>query len=277
MTHKPPSLENARLDFENTMSYGDYLALEDLLAAQHSLSQHHDEMLFIIQHQTNELWMKLILHELSAAREYLRRDDLPPAFKMMARVSRILEQLIGAWTVLSTLTPSEYTQFRPYLGHSSGFQSHQYRMMEFILGFKNEVLMRPFRHQAPIFEAIDAELRQPSLYDECVKLLARRGFEIEPTMLEREWSQPYVFHPSVANAWLQVYRQPDEHWDLYELAEELVDLEDAFKQWQFRHFTTVRRIIGFKQGTGGTSGVNYLRGVMDGELFPELWKVRTEL
>ena len=277
MTHKPPPLENARLDFENTMSYGDYLALDDLLAAQHSLSNHHDEMLFIIQHQTNELWIKLILHELSEARLHLRRDDCPPAFKMMARVSRILEQLIGAWTVLSTLTPSEYSQFRPYLGHSSGFQSHQYRMMEFMLGFKNEVLMRPFRHQPQVFAAIEAELQQPSVYDECIRLLARRGFAIDDAVLERDWSQPYMLNKSVENAWLAVYRAPEEHWDLYELAEELVDLEDAFKQWQFRHFTTVRRIIGFKQGTGGTSGVNYLRAVMDGELFPELWKVRTEL
>lgn len=269
--------EAPKLDFSDAMSYGDYLALEPLLDSQHTLSTHHDEMLFIIQHQTNELWMKLILHELGAAREQLRRDDLPPAFKMMARVSRITEQLVNAWSVLSTLTPAEYSQFRPFLGHASGFQSHQYRLIEFILGHKNEVMTRPFRHQPALFSLITQELETPSIYDEAIRLLARRGFEIDPTLLERDWTQPYTYHESVEAAWTTVYRDPNGHWELYELAEELLDLEDSFKQWQFRHFTTVRRIIGYKRGTGGTSGVGYLKGVMEIELFPELWKLRTQL
>lgn len=277
MTHDAASVDNARLDFDNTMSYGDYLGLNELLQAQHPLSQHHDEMLFIIQHQTNELWMKLILHELAQARIAIHNSDLSPAFKMMARVSRILEQMVSAWTVLSTLTPSEYSQFRGLLGHSSGFQSHQYRLMEFLLGHRNEVLTRPFRHEPATLALLETELSQPSLYDECVRLLARRGFAVSAAALERNWSDKYVADDSVEAAWLSVYQQPERYWDLYELAEELLDLEDAFKQWQFRHFTTVRRIIGFKRGTGGTSGVNYLRSVMDGELFPELWKVRTSL
>ncbi|MFQ3645750.1 MAG: tryptophan 2,3-dioxygenase [Anaerolineae bacterium] len=270
-------LKTARLDFSNTMSYGDYLALDHILNAQHLLSDHHDELLFIIQHQTNELWMKLILHELQAAREAITSDDLSPAFKMMSRVSRIMEQLISAWTVLSTLTPSEYSQFRGYLGHSSGFQSHQYRLIEFVLGHRNAVYMRPFRHVPPIYDQLEAEIRRPSLYDTCLQLLAKRGFELSETVIVRDWSSPRSVEPSVEAAWLTIYQHPDQYWDLYELAEELLDLEDAFRQWQFRHFTTVRRIIGYKQGTGGTSGVNYLRQVMEGELFPELWNVRTKL
>lgn len=269
--------DTARLDFRDTMSYGDYLALTELLKAQHRLSDHHDEMLFIIQHQTNELWMKLMLHELGAAREQIKSDDLPPAFKMMARVSRIMEQLVSAWTVLSTLTPSEYSQFRPYLGHASGFQSYQYRMIEFILGHKNEVKTRPFAHQSEIYQQVVAELEVPSLYDETIRLLARRGFAIDSDLLERDWKQPYVANASVEQAWITIYRNPADYWDLYELAEELLDLEDSFKQWQFRHYTTVRRIIGNKRGTGGTAGTTYLKDVQDIELFPELWSLRTEL
>ncbi len=267
--------ETPKLDFSDAMSYGDYLSLDTLLQEQHTLSDHHDEMLFIIQHQTNELWMKLMLHELSAAREAVRRDDLPSAFKMMARVSRIFEQLVDAWNVLSTLTPSEYSQFRAYLGQASGFQSHQYRMIEFMLGHKQAAMTRPFRHKPQIAERIHHELETPSLYDEVIRLLVRRGFAIEGA--ERDWTAPYPYNASAEAAWIQIYRAPNDYWDLYELGEELVDLEDAFKQWQFRHFTTVRRVIGYKRGTGGTSGVGYLKEVMDTELFPELWKLRTQL
>lgn len=268
---------DAKLDFSDSMSYGDYLGLDTLLSAQHPLSDHHDEMLFIIQHQTSELWMRLMLHELDAARRQIQNDDLPPAFKMMARVSRIMEQLVRAWDVLSTLTPSEYSQFRGLLGHASGFQSYQYRMIEFILGAKNEVAARPFRHKPELFAAVTAQLEAPSLYDETLRLLARRGFTLDASVIERDWSQPNEINDSVEAAWLEIYRDPHSHWELYELAEELVDLEDSFRQWRFRHVTTVQRIIGFKKGTGGTAGVAYLKAVLDRELFPELWKLRTSL
>jgi tryptophan 2,3-dioxygenase len=265
----------ARLDVGDEMSYGDYLALDTVLNAQRPLSDDHNEMLFIVQHQTSELWMKLMLHELNAARENVKHDDLPQAFKMLARVSRIMEQLVSAWSVLATMTPSEYSHFRPYLRHASGFQSYQYRLIEFILGNKNEALIRLHRQNRAVKALLEQELRSPSLYDEALKLLARRGYAI--TLVERDWSQPYVYDESVERAWLDVYQNPDTHWDLYELAEELVDLEDAFRQWRFRHMTTVKRIIGFKRGTGGTSGVGYLSDVLTVELFPELWKVRTAL
>ncbi len=269
--------EAPKLDFSDSMSYGDYLTLDTVLNAQHRLSDHHDEMLFIIQHQTNELWMKLILHELRAARLHIAADDLPPAFKMLARVCRIMEQLVSAWTVLSTLTPSEYSQFRGYLGHASGFQSFQYRQIEFILGYKNPTMTRPFQHQPEQYTQIMQELQAPSIYDEAIRLLARRGFHIQPTLLQRDWTQPYGYDASVETAWTTVYQHTTQYWELYELAEKLLDLEDSFKQWQFRHFTTVRRIIGFKRGTGGTSGVGYLKSVVESELFPELWKLRTAL
>jgi tryptophan 2,3-dioxygenase len=269
--------ESPKLDFSNDMSYGDYLALDDLLAAQRPLSDHHDEMLFIIQHQTSELWMRLMLHELTAARAQIMRDDLPPAFKMMARVSRIMEQLVRAWDVLSTLTPSEYSQFRGMLGHASGFQSHQYRMIEFILGAKHANAVKPFAHKPALHDPIMAEFGRASLYDEANRLLARRGFPIAPHVIDRDFSQRHTLDPSVEAAWLTVYRDHEQHWELYELAEELVDLEDSFRQWRFRHITTVERIIGFKRGTGGSSGVAYLKAVLEHELFPELWKLRTDL
>ena len=270
-------LDGVKLDFSDDMSYGDYLALETVLTAQHPISDNHNEMLFIIQHQTSELWMKLMLHELSAARARIRRDDLPPAFKMTARVSRILEQLVHGWDVLSTLTPSEYSAFRPRLRQASGFQSYQYRMIEFMLGNKNEVMTRPFRHHPELHQTITQALRAPSLYDEAIRLLARRGYAIDSAVLERDWSQPYEYNESVEQAWLNAYRNPEEHWDLYELGEELVDLEDAFRQWRFRHLTTVERVIGYKRGTGGTAGVPYLKHMLDVILFPELWKLRTDL
>lgn len=268
---------NAQLDFSQSMSYGDYLALDAVLTAQHPRSPDHNELLFIIQHQTSELWMKLALYELRAALEAVRRDELPPAFKMLARVSRILEQLVSAWSVLATLTPSEYSAMRPYLGSSSGFQSYQYREIEFLLGNKNPAMLKPHAHRPEILAHVQATLEAPSFYDEVIRLLARRGFAIDPARLERDWTQPTPHDPTVEAAWLAVYRDPSHHWDLYEMAEELVDLEDAFRQWRFRHVTTVERIIGFKQGTGGTSGAPYLRKMLDVVLFPELWHVRTVL
>ena len=272
-----PDHDGARLDFSSEMSYGDYLRLDAVLGAQHPRSGDHNEMLFIVQHQATELWMKLALHELKAARDHVRADDLQPAFKMLARVARIMAQLNQSWDVLATLTPAEYSSFRASLASASGFQSYQYRAIEFILGNKNAVLMEPHRHRADLFEPLDAALRSPSLYDEAVRILARRGFAIEPACVERDWSQCHTFNESVCAAWVEVYRNTGQHWDLYELAEKLVDLEDAFRQWRFRHATTVERVIGFKRGTGGTSGVSYLRRLLDTVLFPELWRARTEL
>ena len=274
---KPEGWHDAQLDFTGSMSYGDYLSLDTLLAAQHPLSPDHNEMLFIVQHQTSELWMKLALYELHAALAAVHRDDLPPAFKMLARVSRILDQLVQAWSVLATMTPSEYTAMRPYLGASSGFQSHQYRQIEFLLGNKNVQMLKPHAHRPNVLAEVTATLVAPSFYDEVIRLLARRGFPIAPERLERDWTQPTTHDASVEAAWLTVYREPTQHWELYEMAEELVDLEDSFRQWRFRHVTTVERIIGFKQGTGGTSGAPYLRKMLDVVLFPELWHVRTLL
>jgi tryptophan 2,3-dioxygenase len=258
------------------LRYGDYLALDSILSAQHPRSSDPNELLFIIQHQTSELWMKLALHELRAARDAIRADDLPPAFKMLARVSRIMEQLVHAWDVLATMTPSEYSAIRPYLSTSSGFQSWQYREIEFVLGNKAPEMLKP-HEQTQVHSALQSALDAPSLYDEAIRLLARRGFAIDQVVTERDAAQPYASDPSVEQAWLKIYRAPREYWELYELAEELVDLEDAFRLWRFRHVTTVERIIGFKTGTGGTSGVAYLRKMLDVVLFPELWKVRTDL
>jgi tryptophan 2,3-dioxygenase len=259
------------------MSYGDYLGLDQLLATQRPRSGNHNELLFIIQHQTTELWMKLVLHELRAAKEQLQRGKLQPAFKMLARVSRIMAQLIQAWDVLSTLTPSEYLAFRESLGHSSGFQSYQYRLIEFTLGNKNSIMLEPHVHRPDIHAELAATLAAPSLYDEAIRLLARRGFALDPRAVQRDWSQPYAADPTVEAAWTAVYRDTAQYWDLYELAEEFVDLEDCFRQWRFRHVTTVERVIGFKRGTGGTSGVAYLRKLLEIRLFPELWDLRTGL
>lgn len=260
----------------NDPRYGDYLALDSILNAQHPRSSDPNELLFIIQHQTSELWMKLALHELRAARDAIRADDLPPAFKMLARVSRIMEQLVHAWSVLATMTPSEYSVIRPYLGTSSGFQSWQYREIEFVLGHKAPAMLK--HHEQTIsHSALQSALGAPSLYDEAIRLLARRGLAIDTEITERDVTSSHESNASVEQAWLAVYRAPREHWELYELAEELVDLEDAFRLWRFRHVTTVERIIGFKTGTGGTAGVAYLRKMLDVVLFPELWKVRTDL
>lgn len=269
--------EKAQLDFSNSMSYGDYLQIDTILGAQKPLSPTHDELLFIIQHQTSELWMKLMLHELTAAIAHIAQDDLPPAFKMLARVSKIMEQLVHAWDVLATMTPPEYTAMRPYLGQSSGFQSFQYRCIEFSLGNKNAAMLKPHAHAPERLALVQAAYEAPSLYDEALKLVARRGIEVPASHLQRDWTQPYSASPEVEAAWLQVYRDPKAHWDLYQLAEELTDLEDAFRLWRFRHVTTVERVIGFKRGTGGTGGVSYLRKMLDVVLFPEIWTLRTAL
>ena len=267
----------AARDFSAEMSYGDYLHLDAVLSAQHPLSPDHNEMLFIVQHQTSELWMKLMLHELRAAIASIAIDDLAPAFKMLARVSRIMEQLVHAWDVLSTMTPPEYSAIRPYLSSSSGFQSWQYRCIEFMMGNKNAAMLKPHAHSAERSAVVQQALHAPSLYDESLRLLARRGLPVPPSRLERDWTQPYAGDAQVEQAWLVVYRNPSAQWDLYQLGEELVDLEDAFRLWRFRHVTTVERVIGFKRGTGGTSGVGYLRKMLDVTLFPELWRIRTEL
>ena len=277
MAKKDKSGSGAHTDFSGEMSYGDYLDLDRLLGAQHPRSTQHNEMLFIIQHQTTELWLKLVIHELKAAMRQIAGDELAPAFKMLARVSRIMAQLIQAWDVLSTLTPSEYLSFRSALGRSSGFQSHQFRAVEFLLGNKRAEMLAPFRHRPAIHAELAALLNAPSIYDLSIRLLAWRGLTIEPGALERDWSAHYDANPSVQAAWESVYRDPERHFDLYELGEELVDLEDFFRQWRFRHVTTVERIIGGKPGTGGTAGVSYLRGLLEIRLFPELWDVRTAL
>ena len=269
--------EPTRLDASHSMSYGDYLQLDALLATQKPLSPAHDELLFIVQHQTSELWMKLMLHELRAAIRSVANDQLQPAFKMLARVSKIMEQLVHAWDVLATMTPPEYSAIRPYLGASSGFQSWQYRSVEFSLGNKNAAMLEAHAHAPERLAEVEAALLAPSLYDEALRLLARRGLPVPPESTERDWTQPYTASADVEAAWLVVYRDPKAHWDLYELGEELTDLEDAFRLWRFRHVTTVERVIGFKRGTGGTGGVSYLRKMLDVVLFPEIWSLRTSL
>jgi tryptophan 2,3-dioxygenase len=259
------------------LTYSSYLHLPDILSAQAPLSGEHDEMLFIIIHQASELWMKLCLHELIAARQNIKGDHLGPAFKMIARVARIQAQLIQSWDVLSTLTPADYSSFRGTLGQSSGFQSYQYRLIEFALGNKNAAMLEPHRHRPALHAELEAALKAPSLYDEAIALLARRGFVIDPAVLERDRRLPHRPDATVRAAWLAIYRDTARYWDLYELAEELVDLEDWFQQWRFRHMTTVSRIIGMKRGTGGTAGVGYLRQVLDTRFFPELWDLRTDL
>ena len=269
--------EKAQLDFSQSMSYGDYLQLDAILSAQQPLSPDHNEMLFIIQHQTSELWMKLMLHELRAAIANVARDDLGSAFKMLARVSRIMEQLVHAWDVLATMTPPEYSAIRPFLANSSGFQSAQYRCIEFALGNKNAAMLKPHVHRPNLLAQVQAAFEAPSLYDEALCLLARRGLSLPTSHTARDWTQPYAESDAVEQAWLIVYRDTSRYFDLYQLGEELTDLEDAFRLWRFRHVTTVERIIGFKRGTGGTGGVSYLRKMLDVVLFPEIWKLRTEL
>jgi tryptophan 2,3-dioxygenase len=272
-----PGFEGAQLDFSADMSYGDYLHLDQVLTAQHPLSPDHNEMLFIVQHQTSELWMKLMLHELRAAMHSIAQDQLGNAFKTLARVSRIMEQMVHAWDVLATMTPPEYSAVRPYLAQSSGFQSWQYRCIEFSLGNKNAHMLKPHAHRADLLAHVQSAYEAPSLYDHALRLLARRGLPIPASHAERDWTATYNASPEVEAAWLQVYRHSETHFDLYQLGEELTDLEDAFRLWRFRHVTTVERVIGFKRGTGGTGGVSYLRKMLDVVLFPEIWTLRTQL
>jgi tryptophan 2,3-dioxygenase len=272
-----PAAEGAEMAFGERMSYGDYLRLDLVLGAQAPLSDAHDEMLFIVQHQTSELWMRLAIHELLAARKAIAAGALQPAFKMLARVARIFEQLNSAWDVLRTMTPSEYTRFRAALGQSSGFQSFQYRRIEFVVGNRNRAMLRPHAHRPDLSAALEAELAEPSLYDEALRLLAREGLPVPQEVLTRDVGQPYAPSPGVQAAWAAVYRAPEAYWQLYELAEKLVDFEDYFRRWRFNHVTTVERVIGFKRGTGGTGGVSYLKRMLEVELFPELWHVRSAL
>ena len=259
------------------VTYSSYLDLDRILSAQHPVSGAHDEMLFIVVHQASELWLKLCLHELSAARALIGADDLRPAFKMLARVARAQGQLISSWDVLSTMTPHDYSQLRPHLGQSSGFQSAQYRLMEFMLGGRNPDMVTMHEATPEVAAELRAELQRPSLYDEVIRLLDRRGFAIPEEVLERGLERPHETNEAIVAAWAQVYRDPDEYWDLYELAEKLVDLEYHFQRWRFGHLKTVERIIGFKRGTGGTAGVPYLESVLRKGFFPELLAVRTEI
>ena len=259
------------------VTYSSYLDLDRILAAQHPVSGAHDEMLFIVVHQASELWLKLCLHELEAARTCIAEDRLRPAFKMLARVARAQGQLIQSWDVLSTMTPHDYSTVRPHLGNSSGFQSAQYRLMEFLLGGRNPDHVTKHEATPEVAEKLRAELARPSIYLETIRLLAKRGFAIPAEVLEREHAVPWEHSPEVEAAWAEVYRNPKDQWDLYELAEKLVDLEYHFQRWRFGHLKTVERIIGFKKGTGGTPGVPYLEGVLKQAFFPELLSVRTAI
>jgi len=279
MTRKPydPSREGAEMSFDGRMSNSENLHLERVLNAQQPLSDAHDELLFIIQHQTSELWMKLAIHEIRATIKAIHNDKLQPAFKMLSRIARIFEQLTNAWDVLRTMTPSEYTEFRDQLGQSSGFQSYQYRAIEFLAGNRNLAMLGPHAHRSDVVAKLEEILAEPSLYDEALLLLARNGFDTGADALRTDWRVTRTENDKVLNAWKAVYASPEKYWMLYDLAEKLVDFEDYFRRWRFNHVTTVERIIGLKRGTGGTSGVSYLRKMLEVELFPELWKVRTEL
>ena len=269
--------EGAKLDYSNDMTYGDYLQLDQLLSAQQPLSPVHDEMLFIVQHQTSELWMKLMLHELHAAMQALQTGEASVAFKMMARVSRIMAQLVGAWDVLATMTPPEYSALRPYLANSSGFQSAQYRCIEFALGNKNATMLKPHAHKPELLTMVQQAFEAPSLYDIAIGLLAKAGLPIDQQHLQRDWTQSHASSANVQAAWKVVYQNPQQHWELYQLGEKLTDIEDTFRLWRFRHLTTVERVIGMRRGTGGTSGTGYLKAMLDVVLFPEIWQVRGEL
>jgi tryptophan 2,3-dioxygenase len=269
--------EGAKLDYTNDMTYGDYLHLDSLLSSQQPLSNLHDEMLFIVQHQTSELWMKLMLHELQAAMNALVEGNSALAFKMMARVSRIMAQLVSAWDVLATMTPPEYSALRPHLANSSGFQSAQYRCIEFTLGNKNATMLKPHAHRPELLATVQKAFDSPSLYDIAIARLAAAGLPIDAVHLKRDWRVSHTSSANVQSAWKVVYQAPDRYWDLYQLGEKLTDIEDTFRQWRFRHLTTVERVIGMRRGTGGTSGTGYLRAMLDVVLFPEIWQMRSEL
>lgn len=269
--------EQVHWDLSGALSYSQYLNLDKLLGAQHPLSYQHDEMLFIVIHQVSELWMKLCLHELGATVDCVRRDDLGPTFKMLSRVSTIQQQLLQSWDVLATITPHDYSAFRNSLGKSSGFQSPQYRMLEFLIGNKSADTIKVFRGDAQTYEALERALRAPSLYDEVLRLLSRRGLDVPPEAIDRDFALPYQASKQVAAAWLSVYHNSVKEWDLYELAERLVDLDYKFQLWRFAHVKTVERIIGNKRGTGGTGGVSYLTKALELKFFPELWTIRTSM
>ncbi|MDH3748581.1 MAG: tryptophan 2,3-dioxygenase family protein [Gammaproteobacteria bacterium] len=273
----PRDIAAEDIHWDQDITYGGYLSLDKLLDCQKLRTDAHDEMMFMIIHQASELWMKLCLHEIKAAMTEVEHDNLDGTFKMLSRVSRIQSQLRLSWSVLSTMTPSDYRGFRDELGQSSGFQSFQYREIEYSLGNKNAELIEVHRKKPQRYERLKAALYAPSFYDLCLQLLARRGFDIPEKYLQRDWSQPYVASDSVEAAWAKVYSSTKENWDLYELAEKLVDLEYEFQMWRFSHMKTVERIIGYSRGTGGTSGVLFLKKALDLQFFPELWSVRTRL
>jgi tryptophan 2,3-dioxygenase len=272
-------LTNEAIHWElgSSLSYGEYLQLDKILDAQKPLTYEHDEMMFIIVHQSSELWMRLMLHELRGVLECVRRDDLDPSFKMLARVTHVQTQLIATWDVLSTMTPSEYSAFRNALGRSSGFQSVQYRMLEFMLGNKHPQMAEVHKRDVQAFAALQSTLEAPSLYDEVLRLLSRRGYGIPENYLTRDFKEPYVASKQVAGAWLGVYHNAEKDWDLYELAERLVDLDQKFQLWRCHHLKTVERIIGYKPGTGGSGGVSYLAKALELKFFPELWTIRTSM
>lgn len=264
-------------DFIEKMTYGDYLQLDTLLSSQKRLSNHHDEMLFIIIHHVSELWIKLTIHEIQGAIAAIQRNDLQASFKMLARVSNIQDQMIQAWDVLSTLTPAEYMEFRDKLGNASGFQSYQYRLVEFVLGYKTPFILDIYEKQPEIHDTLEKAYQSPGLYDVAIETLARKGFPINESLLNRDVSNTYVKDASVEQAWLTIYKNVDQYWELYQLGEKLVDIEYSFQQWRFKHMKTVERIIGHKTGTGGSSGVGYLKKVLDHYFFPELWDIRTKM
>jgi tryptophan 2,3-dioxygenase len=265
-------------DFSERLSYAGYLSLDGLLAQQRPLSQppHHDEMLFIVQHQVSELWIKLVIHELSAAIDHIRHDRLPPCLKILSRVKLIQMQLFEQWAVLETLTPSEYMEFRSVLGNASGFQSYQYRKLEFLLGNKNLDNIKVFAHDAVIYDDLYGSLESPSLYDEFLRYLSRRGYSVPEKCRERDWSKPYIRNEALVEIFREIYRNPKQHWEAYEMCEKLVDVEEYFQLWRFRHLKTVERIIGFRHGTGGSSGAGFLRQALELTFFPELLASRTE-
>jgi tryptophan 2,3-dioxygenase len=269
--------QNIHTDFSTNMTYGEYLNLDKILTSQNRLSNHHDEMLFIVIHQVSELWMKLILHEMNGAINCIQSGDLSSAFKKLARVSKTQSQIIQAWDVLATMTPSEYMEFRDSLGQASGFQSYQYRMIEFALGYKTEHILKIYEKDSELHNKLKAAYEAPTLYDVSIHALANAGLSIDSEVLQRDVTKTYKGNESVKAAWTTVYKDVEKYWDLYELAEKLVDIEDWLQQWRFRHMKTVERIIGFKMGTGGSSGVGYLKKVLDQRFFPELWDLRTEL
>ncbi|XKF64667.1 tryptophan 2,3-dioxygenase [Virgibacillus necropolis] len=279
-SHKNDTFKNEKdihTDFIEKMTYGDYLQLDTLLSSQKRLSNHHDEMLFIIIHQVSELWLKLIIHETKAAIEAIKQDDLKASSKMLSRVSKIQTQIIQAWDVLSTLTPAEYMEFRDKLGNASGFQSYQYRLVEFVLGYKTHFILDIYKKNPELHAILKEAYHAPGLYDVAIQALARHGFDINKEVLDRDFSETYTKDDSVEKAWLDVYKNVEDNWELYQLAEKLVDVEDWFQQWRFRHMKTVERIIGHKVGTGGSSGVGYLKKVLDHYFFPELWDIRTKI